>query len=64
MDHLSKGPALHSLLTVCIGCNLSRPCETYVHVGCRTKQEGAAVKVWRATWRLDYISMPPLTPQI
>jgi hypothetical protein len=29
--------ALRRLLTVCTGCNLCKPCASYVHVGCGTQ---------------------------
>jgi|GEM_PF-2388664 hypothetical protein len=52
--------ALHRLLTVCTGCYLCRPCETYVNLGF-----GSRVKQLEASEPgLDYMSMPPLTPQI
>jgi hypothetical protein len=56
----ARALALHRLLVVCTGCYLCRPRETYVNVGF-----GSRVKEIEASEPgPDYMSMPPLTPQI
>ena len=40
---IATGLGLHSLLPVCIGSNLCKPPETYVHVGFSAKRSGDGV---------------------